>query len=131
MAFPRRECEWIPRKVRGRRRDCQETPGDVLKKRHPDGGGHAEGARCNSAEAPRSNFCDLPGTLVPARGFLHRANFTAAISEETMATYAADARHISAEDARTQLRRAVIASTVGTTIEWYDFFLYSTVTGLV
>jgi metabolite-proton symporter len=34
-------------------------------------------------------------------------------------------------DDRTQLRRAVIASTVGTTIEWYDFFLYSTVTGLV
>src|SRR6195256_5025375 len=32
---------------------------------------------------------------------------------------------------RKQLRRAVIASTVGTTIEWYDFFLYSIVTGLV
>ena len=32
---------------------------------------------------------------------------------------------------RMQLRRAVIASTTGTTIEWYDFFLYSTVTGLV
>ncbi|HET6184635.1 MAG TPA: MFS transporter [Acetobacteraceae bacterium] len=32
---------------------------------------------------------------------------------------------------RSQLRRAVIASTVGTTIEWYDFFLYSVVTGLV
>jgi MFS family permease len=32
---------------------------------------------------------------------------------------------------RAQLRRAVIASTVGTTIEWYDFLLYSTVTGLV
>src|SRR5438309_6184915 len=32
---------------------------------------------------------------------------------------------------RAQLRRAVIASTIGTTIEWYDFFLYSTVTGLV
>jgi metabolite-proton symporter len=31
----------------------------------------------------------------------------------------------------TQLRRAVIAATIGTTIEWYDFFLYSTVTGLV
>jgi metabolite-proton symporter len=31
----------------------------------------------------------------------------------------------------TQLRRAVIASTIGTAIEWYDFFLYSTVTGLV
>ena len=31
---------------------------------------------------------------------------------------------------RRQLRRAVIASTIGTTIEWYDFFLYSVVTGL-
>src|ERR687888_1335669 len=30
-----------------------------------------------------------------------------------------------------QLRRAVIASTIGTTIEWYDFFLYSTASGLV
>jgi len=30
-----------------------------------------------------------------------------------------------------QLRRAVIAATVGTAIEWYDFFLYSVVTGLV
>jgi metabolite-proton symporter len=28
-------------------------------------------------------------------------------------------------------RRAVIASTVGTTIEWYDFFLYGTVAALV
>jgi MFS family permease len=32
---------------------------------------------------------------------------------------------------RVQLRRAVIAGTVGTTIEWYDFLLYSVVTGLV
>jgi MFS family permease len=30
-----------------------------------------------------------------------------------------------------QLRRAIIASTVGTTIEWYDFLLYGQVTGLV
>jgi MFS family permease len=29
------------------------------------------------------------------------------------------------------LRRAIVASTVGTTIEWYDYFLYSTVTPLV
>jgi MFS family permease len=39
-----------------------------------------------------------------------------------------------AESNRTDKRmllRAVIASTVGTSIEWYDFFLYSTVTGLV
>jgi MFS family permease len=42
---------------------------------------------------------------------------------------AADA--LSELEHRVQLRRAVIASTIGTTIEWYDFFLYSTVTGLV
>jgi MFS family permease len=36
-----------------------------------------------------------------------------------------DARH-SAE-----LRKAVIAATVGTTIEWYDFFIYGTAAGLV
>src|SRR5690242_7827477 len=36
----------------------------------------------------------------------------------------------SAEYSR-NLRRAIIASTVGTTIEWYDFFLYSTASGLV
>jgi metabolite-proton symporter len=35
------------------------------------------------------------------------------------------------DEHRVQLRRAVIASTIGTAIEWYDFFLYSTVTGLV
>jgi MFS family permease len=38
---------------------------------------------------------------------------------------------VSNREHRVQLRRAVIASTIGTTIEWYDFFLYSTVTGLV
>ena len=32
---------------------------------------------------------------------------------------------------RQQLRRALIASTVGTTIEWYDFLLYGTVSALV
>ena len=37
---------------------------------------------------------------------------------------------LSETDHRAQLRRAVIASTVGTTIEWYDFLLYSIVTGL-
>jgi hypothetical protein len=30
-----------------------------------------------------------------------------------------------------QLRRALVASTVGTLIEWYDFLLYGTVTALV
>jgi len=38
---------------------------------------------------------------------------------------------ISADEHRAQLRRAVIASTVGTTIEWYDFLLYGTMAALV
>ena len=38
---------------------------------------------------------------------------------------------ISEIEHQSALRRAVIASTVGTTIEWYDFLIYSTVTGLV
>jgi len=46
-------------------------------------------------------------------------------SADIAATRLSDAEH------RSQLRRAVLASTVGTTIEWYDFLLYGTVTGLV
>jgi MFS family permease len=42
-----------------------------------------------------------------------------------------DAHALTASEHQVQLRRAVIASTIGTAIEWYDFFLYSTVTGLV
>ena len=37
---------------------------------------------------------------------------------------------LSPSEHQIQLRRAVIASTIGTAIEWCDFFLYSTVTGL-
>jgi metabolite-proton symporter len=36
-----------------------------------------------------------------------------------------------ATDVQRRRRRAVIASTVGTTIEWYDFFLYGTAAALV
>jgi len=38
---------------------------------------------------------------------------------------------VAAHDESVQRRRAVIASTVGPTIEWYDFFLYGTVAALV
>jgi len=38
---------------------------------------------------------------------------------------------LSDEEHSAELRRAVIAATVGTTIEWYDFFLYGTAAGLV
>ncbi len=38
---------------------------------------------------------------------------------------------VQGETAATQRRRAVVASTIGTTIEWYDFFLYGTAAALV
>ena len=45
------------------------------------------------------------------------------------ASMAADA--LSGFEHRRELRRAVIASTIGTTIEWYDFLLYGIASGLV
>jgi metabolite-proton symporter len=48
-----------------------------------------------------------------------------------MATAATYENTMSADDHSAQLRKAVIASTIGTTIEWYDFFLYGTAAGLV
>jgi MFS family permease len=42
-----------------------------------------------------------------------------------------DARTIDAAEHRRQLRHAVLAATIGTAIKRYDFFLYSTVMGLV
>ena len=48
-----------------------------------------------------------------------------------MTTSNVDAIALTDSEHAVQLRRAVIASTIGTSIEWYDFFLYSTVTGLV
>jgi MFS family permease len=38
---------------------------------------------------------------------------------------------LSEAEHKSQLRRALIASTVGTTIEWYDFLLYGTASALV
>jgi MFS family permease len=38
---------------------------------------------------------------------------------------------LSASEHSRQLRKAVIASTIGTTIEWYDFFIYGTAAGLI
>src|SRR5712672_2676298 len=47
-----------------------------------------------------------------------------AVAANTVAT-------MSHDEHRKQLRRALVASTVGTTIEWYDFLLYGTVSALV
>ena len=38
---------------------------------------------------------------------------------------------LSDDEHRAQLHRALVASTVGTTIEWYDFLLYGQVSALV
>src|SRR5690349_3732431 len=48
-----------------------------------------------------------------------------------MAELSTTASGLSPTEHHRHLRRALIASTVGTTIEWYDFLLYGTVTGLV
>src|SRR3979411_398555 len=48
-----------------------------------------------------------------------------------MTTSSVDDTALSSSEHQVQLRRAVIASTIGTACEWYEFFLYSTVTGLV
>jgi hypothetical protein len=47
------------------------------------------------------------------------------------ATYEATPSGLSASEHSRQLRKAVIASTIGTTIEWYDFFIYGTAAGLI
>ena len=38
---------------------------------------------------------------------------------------------LSDSDHSAQLRKAVLAATIGTTIEWYDFFIYGTAAGLI
>src|SRR5437667_5474081 len=55
----------------------------------------------------------------------------AAMGEAKMTAVEVGTDQLSENEHRTQLHRAVIASTIGTTIEWYDFLLYSIVTGLV
>jgi MFS family permease len=48
-----------------------------------------------------------------------------------MVALSAAAKDLPETEHQRHLRRALLASTVGTTIEWYDFLLYGTVTGLV
>jgi MFS family permease len=50
--------------------------------------------------------------------------------EETMAVTTTQVQ-LSDKQQSAELRKAVIAATVGTTIEWYDFFIYGTAAGLI
>src|SRR5207248_11574881 len=61
----------------------------------------------------------------------HRRKANRRTGGNVMTATEVSAAGISEDEHRAQLRRAVIASTVGTTIEWYDFLLYGQVTGLV
>src|SRR5438045_828402 len=42
-----------------------------------------------------------------------------------------DNMELDQESRRTQVRRAALGSAIGTTIEWYDFFLYNTAAALI
>ncbi len=70
---------------------------------------------------------DMPGT--GARRLAAGCSRIRALGGDDMTTTTmaplSEARH------RAELRKAVIAATVGTTIEWYDFFIYGTAAGLV
>ena len=57
-------------------------------------------------------------------GHARRRTGRRAVSDSTLHTG-------STSEMQGQRRRAVVASTVGTTIEWYDFFLYGTAAALV
>ncbi len=48
-----------------------------------------------------------------------------------MSTTTVDSGVLTESEHSAQLRKAVVASTIGTTIEWYDFFIYGTAAGLV
>ena len=48
-----------------------------------------------------------------------------------MSTTTIDTSGMSESEHSSQLRKAIVASTIGTAIEWYDFFLYGTAAGLV
>jgi metabolite-proton symporter len=75
------------------------------------------------------------GTVTPARKFFIQLRFAVGAPPQgkapVMTLSHVDPVSLSSGEHQIQLRRAVIASTIGTAIEWYDFFLYSTVTGLV
>jgi MFS family permease len=55
---------------------------------------------------------------------------TSVAGSTTQAEHSPTARGVAALDARTR-RRALWGSAVGSTIEWYDYFLYGTMSGLI
>src|SRR3977135_3782025 len=87
---------------------------------------HASGARTGRPPRPRV-FSILPMKTDRSRPRRKRGNNLEGGAMTTAAAYGT----LSPDDHSAQLRKAVIASTIGTTIEWYDFFLYGTAAGLI
>src|SRR3984893_15186174 len=71
-------------------------------------------------------ICLLPGNR-PLRAVLRARKQPGGLPMATATTYGT----LSATEHSSNLRKAIIASTIGTTIEWYDFFLYGTAAGLI
>src|SRR5271168_4378978 len=69
-----------------------------------------------------------PYTLIRERPAI--AKIRSESGDEAMSSTGA-ASGLSQSEHSAELRKAVIAATVGTTIEWYDFFIYGTAAGLV
>ena len=82
-------------------------------------------------EGPSREVTASPFLALAPRVVLNAAQRGDARAPGKIDMAAIDIANLSGSEYDVQLRRAVIAATVGTAIEWYDFFLYSVVTGLV
>src|SRR5262249_47997096 len=79
----------------------------------------------------RQGACVSTGTIYPLTSGISACNVRRHNQGGMHMTSMAAYDSLSAVDHSRELRKAVIAATVGTTIEWYDFFLYGTAAGLV
>ena len=76
----------------------------------------------------------MRGPVDPPRILLPCSMAAASVTEQEvrdMADETTAGLRIDEAEHRRQVRRAVVASTIGTSIEWYDFFLYGTAAALV
>src|SRR5205814_1030461 len=126
-------------RVEGRRR-VPGPPGERPVARAARGAAHTAQVGRERLQRPlrRVQRPFLPAHVLPS----HRQQCQLALSLGSATTAFVDhsrwGEHPMADSATAQAvvvrrgqRRAVVASTVGTTIEWYDFFLYGTASALI
>jgi MFS family permease len=88
--------------------------------------------------AKRANSLAAVDAFLAAHGDSHRAGDATALRAALVAREDArreaagseEAPPLSEREHRTQLRRAVVASTIGSALVWYDFFLYGMMAGV-